>query len=277
MQCVQVIVVQAVQLSRLRNHGELRRATVRYHLTLYSAWRVFASFVVNKGGPSIPWPVSHLPGKGLLVTMSDLIDVHAHFTPPTTPEEREARWRSMREAQFLAPAPYHWTVDGALDYMNRAGVTMQFLSNIPKTPDALRASNDYGASLVSDHPSRFGLLAALPTDDPPAALAEIERASRDLSADGFAVTCNYNGISLGDASLEPVWAELDRRRATVFAHPDAYAPASLGRPSPLLEVAFETARTIVDMLYAGIFRRFPNMRLIVAHCGGALPALSGRL
>lgn len=209
--------------------------------------------------------------------MSDLIDVHAHFTPPTTPEEREARWRSMREAQFLAPAPYHWTVDGALDYMNRAGVTMQFLSNIPKTPDALRASNDYGASLVSDHPTRFGLLAALPTDDPPVALAEIERASRDLSADGFAVTCNYNGISLGDASLEPVWAELDRRRATVFAHPDAYAPASLGRPSPLLEVAFETARTIVDMLYAGIFRRFPNMRLIVAHCGGALPALSGRL
>src|SRR5437588_3282092 len=98
--------------------------------------------------------------------MSDLIDVHAHFTPPTTAEEREARWHAMREAQFLAPAPYHWTVDATLDYMDRAGVAMQLLSNIPKTADALRASNDYGTSLVSDHPSRFGLLAALPTDDP---------------------------------------------------------------------------------------------------------------
>lgn len=207
----------------------------------------------------------------------DVIDVHAHFTPPTTPEEREARWHAMREAQFLAPEPYQWTVDGTLDYMDRAGVAMQLLSNIPKTPDALRASNDYGASVVADHPARFGLLAALPTDDPALALAEIERASSELHADGFAVTCHYNGVYLGDASLEPVWAELDRRGSTVFAHPDAYAPASMGRPSPLLEVAFETARTVIDMLYAGVFRRFPNMRLIVAHCGGALPALSGRL
>ncbi|MFK0296283.1 amidohydrolase family protein [Streptomyces sp. NPDC090442] len=209
--------------------------------------------------------------------MSDLIDVHAHFTPPTTPEEREARWHAMRAEQFLAPAPYHWTVEATLDYMDRAGVAMQLLSNIPKTLDALRASNDYGAFLVLQHPLRFGLLAALPTDDPAAALTEIERAGGDLQADGFAVTCVYNGVALGDASLEPVWAELDRRGATVFVHPDAYAPASMGRPSPLLEVAFETARTIVDMLYAGVFRRFPNMRVIVAHCGGALPALAGRL
>ncbi|MFB7600591.1 amidohydrolase family protein [Streptomyces sp. NPDC056160] len=209
--------------------------------------------------------------------MSDLIDVHAHFTPPTTPEEREERWRAMRAEQFLAPAPYHWTVEATLDYMDRAGVAMQLLSNVPKTLDALRTSNDHGALLVTQYPRRFGLLAALPTDDPAAALAEIERADGDLRADGFAVTCRYNGVTLGDASLEPVWAELDRRAATVFVHPDAYAPASMGRPSPLLEVAFETARTIVDMLYAGVFRRFPNLRVIVAHCGGALPALAGRL
>lgn len=91
------------------------------------------------------------------------------------------------------------------------------------------------------------------------------------------MTCHYNGVYPGDASLEPVWAELERLGATVFAPPDACGPASMGRPSPLLEVAFETARTIIDMLYAGAFRRYPNIRLIVAHCGGALPALSGRL
>jgi predicted TIM-barrel fold metal-dependent hydrolase len=185
----------------------------------------------------------------------------------------------MREARFLAPGPFHWTVEGTLDYMDRTGIAMQLLSNIPKTVAALRASNDYGAELVSAHPSRFGLLAALPTDDPAAALAEIERASAGLGADGFAVTCRYNDVYLCDPRLEPMWAELDRRHAAVFAHPDAYAPAVQGRPSPLLEVGFETVRTIVDLLYAGVLRRYPHVKLIVAHCGGAgaLPAAAGRL
>jgi predicted TIM-barrel fold metal-dependent hydrolase len=166
-----------------------------------------------------------------------------------------------------------------MDYMDRTGIAMQLLSNIPKTMSALRASNDYGASLVSEHPARFGLLAAVPTDDPASALAEIERASTVLAADGFAVTCRYNDVYLADQRLEPMWAELDRRNATVFAHPDAYAPAAQGRPAPLLEVAFETVRTIVGLLYAGVFRRYPHVKLIVAHCGGAgaLPAVAGRL
>jgi predicted TIM-barrel fold metal-dependent hydrolase len=129
---------------------------------------------------------------------------------------------------------------------------------------------------VRSHPSRFGLLAALPTDDPDAALAEIAR-SDDIDADGFAVTCQYNGVYLSDPRLEPVWAELDRRRSVVFAHPDAYQPSVMGRPCVVVEVAFETARTFTDMLYRGVLRRYPNIRFVVAHCGGALPALSGRL
>ncbi len=60
-------------------------------------------------------------------------------------------------------------------------------------------------------------------------------------------------------------------------HPDAYAPASIGRPSPLIEVAFETTRTVVDMLYVDVFRRYPKIRWVIAHCGGALPVLFGRL
>lgn len=183
----------------------------------------------------------------------------------------------MREAKFLVPEPYNWTPESTLSYLDKAGIAMQMLSNIPKQLDALKESNDYAASLVRQHPSRFGQLAALPTDDPKEALSEIERATSEYRADGFAVTCNYNGVYLGDASLEPVWSELNRRHAVVFVHPDAYAPASMGRPSPLIEVAFETARTVVDMLYAGVFRQHPRITFILAHCGGALPVLSGRL
>ncbi len=205
------------------------------------------------------------------------IDVHAHFYPPESAERREERWNAMKAACWCSDAPPVWDAEVTLAYMDRTGIQMQMLSNIPKTLDALRASNDYAASLMRRHPSRFGMLAALPTDDPHAALAEIRRAADELGADGFAVTCLYNEVYLSDPRLEPVWAELSRRQAAVFAHPDAYGPGIQGRPRVVLDVAFETARTLTDMLYAGTFRRHPDVTLVVAHCGGALPALSGRL
>ncbi|WP_234731660.1 amidohydrolase family protein [Acidocella facilis] len=205
------------------------------------------------------------------------IDVHAHFTPPMTQEQSAARWLAMQQADWIGAKPTDWSLASALALMDSVGIAMQMLSNIPKELHTLRASNDYGASIVAMHPSRFGLLVALPTDNPEAALAEIRRGYDKLNADGFAVTFCYNDVYLSDSRLEPVWAELDRREAVVFAHPNAYGPGSFGRPSALLEVAFETTRTVVDMLYAGIFRRYPNFKLVLAHCGAALPALSGRL
>ena len=205
------------------------------------------------------------------------LDVHAHFALPQTPEQVQTAHEQRIARCFLQERPFEWTVAGALDHMDRSGIAMQLLSSIPKTLGVLRQSNEYGATLVAGHPSRFGLLTALPTDDPDAAMAEIARSDDTLRADGFAVTCVYNGVGLGDTRLDPVWAELDRRRATGFVHPDAYGPPSQGRPIALLEVAFETARTVVDMLYAGVFRRFRQIRFVLAHCGGALPAVSGRI
>jgi predicted TIM-barrel fold metal-dependent hydrolase len=164
-----------------------------------------------------------------------------------------------------------------LAYLDRAGISMQMLSIVPKPLDALKASNDYGAELVKRHPSRFRLLAALPIDDPQACLAETRRVKMELHADGFAAMCQYNGVYLGDLILERVMEELDRQGVVVFMHPDAYKPAVQGRPVPLIEVAFETTRTLVDMLNAGTFRKYSNIRFIAAHGGGALPLLADRL
>lgn len=208
---------------------------------------------------------------------SKWIDVHAHFTPPMTQQQSDARWDAMQAADWTGAKPKDWSVEGALNTMDVLGVAMQMLSNIPKTYEALKLSNDYGAALVKHYPSRFGLLAALPTDNLEHALSELTRGADALNADGFAVTCCYNGVYLSDPSLEPLWAELDRRQAVVFAHPDAYARGIFRRPTAVLETVFETANTIVDMLYAGIFSRYPNFKLVLAHCGGPLPALSGRL
>jgi hypothetical protein len=106
---------------------------------------------------------------------------------------------------------------------------------------------------------------------PEACLSEI---SRITLADGFAVTTVYNGVWLGDASLDPVWATLNEIHATVFVHPDAYVAPSQGRTAPLIEVAFDTTKTVVEMIYKGIFSKFPKIRFVIARPGGCVPVLS---
>ena len=207
-------------------------------------------------------------------TGSGLIDIHAHFSLPTTPESRRTAWEAMRQQQFLAPEPFEWRLEETLAHMDQTGTAMQMLSTVPNDLARLRASNDYGAQIVAAHPTRFGLLAALPTDDPQAALEEIQRVG---AADGWAVTTVHNGHSLAESALDPLWQDLDDQRAVVFVHPNAYAPASAGMPAPLIEVAFDTGRTVVAMLYAGVFARFPNITFVIAHAGGAVPLLAGRL
>lgn len=204
------------------------------------------------------------------------IDVHAHFSPPRSDKQRAAMWQSLQNDNWTGAAPPEWSLEERLDYMDRVGIGMQMLSMVPSSHDAVTASNRYGATLVEQHPSRFGLLAGLPTDDPDAAIQELERAER-LDADGFAVYCEYNGVSLADTRLNPLWQALNTGGAVVFVHPNHAVPGQCGRPGVLLEVAFQTASVVTDMLYAGVFRRYPSIRFILAHCGGALPGLSGRL
>ena len=126
----------------------------------------------------------------------------------------------------MVPEPFERAPESTLAYLDRAGIAMQMLSNLPKQLDALKESNDYAASLVGKYPTRFGLLAALLTDKSEATLAEIDRATHTLHTDIFAVICNYIGVFLGDPNLDPVSAELNRQHPVVFVHPNAYAPVA---------------------------------------------------
>ncbi|EED21370.1 C6 transcription factor, putative [Talaromyces stipitatus ATCC 10500] len=213
------------------------------------------------------------------MSCKDWLDIHGHFYPPQAPGEAEALAQSMRDACFMVNGPVTWDVQSILDYNDRANIQMQMLSYIPQnSPEKLIAANTYAAAVVKEYPDRFGLLGALPTDDPDLCLKEIERLSTTLiPADGFATSTVYNGVGLSDSHLDPVWEVLNARKAVVHIHPNAYAGPSHGRPSPLIEVAFDTARTCVDMLYKGVFRRYPEIKFVLGHCGGALPVLSGRL
>ncbi|KAH9833347.1 C6 transcription factor [Teratosphaeria destructans] len=207
------------------------------------------------------------------------LDVHTHFYTWSSEPERQIAIQGMRDACFMVADSWSWSVDDSLAYQDQAGVQMQLLSYLPQTIEKLRAANDFAADVVKRHPSRFGMLCALPTDDPKACLAEIERGRSELDADGFAVSAVYKDVMLSSPALDPVWSRLNAlsEGAVVFSHPNAYAPPKDGRPTPLIEVAFETARVIVDLLYRRTFTKYPNVKFVFSHCGGVLPMLAGRL
>lgn len=208
------------------------------------------------------------------------IDVHAHlgFGEPGP----EALARLLAEERFAGALPdMEWSPEAAIGFMDRQGTGMQLLSTpMLLDPAAAHTVNGQGAAVVAAHPSRFGLLAALPLTDPAAALAEVRYAYDELGADGVVLLTNYAGAYLGDPRFERVLAELDRREAVAFVHPIAPAgfdALSLGRPGPLIEFPMDTARTAVDLAFAGVLLRHPRIRLILAHGGGALPALVERI
>jgi 6-methylsalicylate decarboxylase len=201
------------------------------------------------------------------------IDVHGHFVPPGRALSRSPGTQSDDNWAF--------SPETSIAYMDRTGVAAQIVSHPSQLSEIEKivASNSYGATLVAAYPKRFGFLAQLPMTDPARAVAEIGRGSDELGAEGFAVLSNRDGIYLGDPRFEPVWRELDRRAATLFIHPTTrgFERTRLGRNGGLIEARFDTARSVVDMIYAGVFRRYQRFKIILAHGGGALPTLAGHL
>ena len=84
-----------------------------------------------------------------------------------------------------------------------------------------RECNEYGAKLVQQHPTRFGLFCALPLPDVDATLQEIEYAFDTLKCDGAHFMTSYGDTWIGNPAYEPVMAELHRRKAVVHVHPTA--------------------------------------------------------
>ncbi|WP_099021670.1 amidohydrolase family protein [Mycolicibacterium palauense] len=213
--------------------------------------------------------------------MTGFVDVHSHNFPVLDAAERETQNAWLVANHFAGPPAPAWAAEAALSFMDTHGIRLQLLSMPVDAPvERVREINDRGAAAASAHPDRFGFLATVPVGDPGGAVDEIARVADELGADGFVMTTNCRGTYFGDPLYDPVFAELDRRRATVFVHPSAPAGLDLtacGRPGPVLEFVFDTPRTVVDAVFARVFQRYPNLRMVLAHGGGALPAVWPRV
>ncbi|MFH9553348.1 amidohydrolase family protein [Streptomyces sp. NPDC017435] len=217
---------------------------------------------------------------------SSLIDVHAHLLPDFYVQKATAAGHAHPDGMGGWPS---WSVEAHLDLMDRNGIETAMLSmsspgvhfGDDKAARLLaRRVNEYTTELTRDHPGRFGNFVSLPLPDVGGAVEEIAFSFDELGADGVALMTHTHGVYLGDQRLDPVFTELDRRRAVVFLHPTSpvcWEQSALGRPRPMVEYVFDTARTVTDLVMAGVLTRHPNMRVIVPHCGGAIPVLADRI
>ena len=212
------------------------------------------------------------------------IDVHHHLFPPFYVKAME---QMLRETGF---SPRPWTPQTSIDMMDKAGVAVAMLSPVQrlvmdsmsgrddKSRSLARQNNEYGAQVIHDYPGRFGHFAALPLPDADGSLKEIAYALDTLKADGIALWTSYEDKWVGDPAFWPAYEELNRRSAVVFYHPArASCCRNLPGQSGILEYDFDTARAIDSLLWNGTLSKFPNVRHIFAHSGGALTVLAARL
>jgi 2,3-dihydroxybenzoate decarboxylase len=175
-----------------------------------------------------------------------------------------------------------------LPEMDENGVAMQVLSltvpGIEADGDASRAVanarfvNDHLAGVVAGHPDRFAAFAALPLQDPDAAVAELVRAVGELGLNGALVNDHIQGRYLDDPDFDEVWAALAELRVPLYLHPgmppaDAWHVLA-GRPEmygALWSWQAETGGHAMRVVLSGVFDRHPQARLILGHAGEFLP------
>jgi 6-methylsalicylate decarboxylase len=207
------------------------------------------------------------------------IDIHHHLRPPAYVAELVA------QGEGAGPG---WTPAKSIDEMDQSGIATSLLSinppgvwfgNAEQGRRLSRIINDYGAKMVKDFPSRFGLFAALPLLDTDGSLREIEYAMDSLKANGIGLMTSYADKWLGDASFAPIWEELNRRKAVVYTHPTVAACCrnlKFEVPPASIEYATDTTRTIASLVFSGTAARFPDIRWIHSHGGGTMPFLISR-
>ena len=205
----------------------------------------------------------------------NIIDVHAHYQPP-----------AIRALNL--PGPMNaWDLQKQIEDMDAAGVSRAMLSvttpGVPATGEVgrhiARDSNEYAATLAADHGRRFGFFACVPMDDMDAALNEVAHGLDVLKAQGVGLFTSYSGRWLGDTGFDPLFAELERRRAIVFVHPTSAACCTRLIPEvadTIIEYGTDTTRAIASYVFRGAARRFPNVRMIWSHSGGTMPYLIER-
>jgi aminocarboxymuconate-semialdehyde decarboxylase len=137
------------------------------------------------------------------------------------------------------------------------------------------------SALAAARPGRVSVLAAVPLQDPAVAANCLRDAMRLPSVRGAEIPASVGRCYLGEPGFEPFWAAAEETGALIFVHPTTtgfglealqsrYLWNSVGNP-------LETAVTAAHLVTSGVLERHPGLNILLAHGGGGVPAVRGRL
>lgn len=183
------------------------------------------------------------------------------------------------------------TVEAKLEFMDRHGIDCSVVSL--GNPWLEFFDPDESLALARDANARLALLAeetsgrvlgmgVLPRSDPESIAAVVEGVAADPGLRGVISATTIGGLLLDDPRLDPVWDALAATRVPLMVHPMmAQVPKELSGYGIALSAGigfpFQTTIALARLLLGGVFGRHPDLRLVAAHGGGALPFLIGRL
>ncbi len=215
------------------------------------------------------------------------VDVHAHHYPE---KYVSCLTRYGKDTSHAGKAPGAGvTLDQRLDLLDSSGIRVQVLcvgaqqpyfAKAEEATTAAKMANDLYAEVCKKYNGRFEAFAAVPLPHVDAALGEVQRALDELGMVGVNLGCSVAGHPLDDQAYEPLFAELNRRGAVVFLHPQGMGCGPLIDDYGLnftLGAPFEDSISALRLVLTGVISRYPKMRVIVPHLGGPLPFLRMRL
>ena len=218
-----------------------------------------------------------------------VIDMYSHIITPEFVSALEKEGRLLDEG-FPLPK---WDAEAQLKWMDEAGIETSVLTLAAPQPgptpgpspkgegSIIRRCNEAAARLKREHPDRFRFCAALPLPDVDAAIEEARYALDVLGADGIKLATNVQGQYLGAPELDTLFSFLNERKAVVILHP--HRPEPVNRqvmeqtPLAMQEYLSETTRAVSNMISRNVLARYPNVKVVVPHCGAYLPLMVPRM
>jgi aminocarboxymuconate-semialdehyde decarboxylase len=231
-----------------------------------------------------------------------IIDFHNHYYPPAylaalrepgsavqVDIDDDGNPRIYYPGDYNIAVPGHRDIDYREQVLKDLGVDTQVLTlttpgtHVETPARAARLAalvNDAFADVIRTKNGRFTALATLPLNDPAASVKELERAMRDLGLRGAMLFSNVNGIGLNDDRFLPLYEAADALGAVLYIHPTH--PVGVEAMTdfwlmPLVGFLMDTTLAAAKIVFSGIPERFPRIRWVLCHMGGAIPYLAERL
>jgi aminocarboxymuconate-semialdehyde decarboxylase len=174
--------------------------------------------------------------------------------------------------------------------MDRMGIDIQAISPSPNQtyyaadPDlglaTARVVNDNLAEIVGRHPDRFTALGTVPFQAPDLAVAELDRLHKSLGFRGIEIATNVAGEDLSADRFRKIFARVEELGMLIFIHPTGFPEARRFADHYLVNVIgnpLDSTVAVHHLIFGGVLHAYPNLKLVVAHGGGYLPAYSGRI